>query len=285
MPRWTKRKIDDANFSENPGYHIRIEDIRKSLSIDRNTLARILKVDEVTFLHYEKGYTHELRIETIMDMALEMGISADYILGLTDIPDAYNESLHMPEALTTERVREYRLYRGYTSRAVSERLDISISALSTKELHPEKLSFTIQDLILLAYLFETSVDYLLHLTDEVIPHARGCHHKIPVGRNLAFQIKKKLGLMNIPGNRTDEAAKYCLEHFRLREIRLEHNARQKDLAKLLGINIMTYGDYERKPHLLPAYYAVKLAQYYGCSIDYLVGLSDVYYPADKQNKK
>lgn len=63
MPRWTKRKIDDVNFPENPGYHIRIEDIRKSLGIDRNTLARILKVDEVTFLHYEKGYTMSFELK------------------------------------------------------------------------------------------------------------------------------------------------------------------------------------------------------------------------------
>ena len=74
----------------------------------------------------------------------------------------------------------------------------------------------------------------------------------------------------------NEIHKYCLQHFRLKEIRLANNLRQKDVAEFLGINIMTYGGYEKKPHNIPAYFLIKLAKFYGCTIDYLVGSSDIF---------
>lgn len=276
MPRWYDRKINNAYFSETPKYYSRIKDVRLALAIRSATLARLLHVDEVTFLGYEENRTTELPPELFMDMSILTGLSADYLLGLTDEPAAYSPSLQMPENLTTERIREYRINHGITLKAMAERLDISESGLCSKELHPETLSFTILDIVLIAYLLETSVDYLLHLTDEFVPHKRGIHKRIPLPTAEVIRIRKKLHLESMCATTENEIHKYCLQHFRLKEIRLANNLRQKDVAEFLGINIMTYGGYEKKPHNIPVYFLIKLAKLYGCTIDYLVGSSDIF---------
>lgn len=68
---------------------------------------------------------------------------------------------------------------------------------------------------------------------------------------------------------------YCTEHFRLKSIRKERGLTQKEIAAVLGISYLTYGVYEKKPYNMPSYYLIKLAKYYGVSIDYLVGSSDM----------
>lgn len=276
MPRWYDRKINNAYFSETPKYYSRIKDVRLALAIRSATLARLLHIDEVTFLGYEENRTTELPLELFMDLSILTGLSADYLMGLTDELAAYSPSLQMPQQLTTERIREYRSSHGITIKAMAERLDISKGGYCNKELHPEILSFTILDIVLIAYLLETSVDYLLHLTDEFIPHKRGIHKRIPLPTAEVIRIRKKLHLESICATRENEIHKYCLQHFRLKEIRLANNLRQKDVAEFLGTNIMTYGGYEKKPHNIPVYFLIKLAKFYGCTIDYLVGSSDIF---------
>lgn len=276
MPRWYDRKINLAYFSEQPKYYSRVKDVRLALAIRSATLARLLHIDDVTFLGYEENRTTELPLELFMDMSILTGLSADYLMGLTDEPAAYSPSLQMPQQLTTERIREYRTNHDITIKAMAERLDISRSGYCTKELHPETLSFTILDIVLIAYLLETSVDYLLHLTDELVPHKRGIHKRIPLPTSEVIRIRKKLHLESMCATTENEIHKYCLQHFRLKEIRLANNLRQKDVAEFLGINIMTYGGYEKKPHNIPAYFLIKLAKFYGCTIDYLVGSSDIF---------
>lgn len=46
---------------------------------------------------------------------------------------------------------------------------------------------------------------------------------------------------------------------------------QKQIAKYLSCDQSLYSKYERGERLLPLDAAVKLAEYYGTSVDYLVG--------------
>lgn len=276
MPRWYQRKINASRFPVKPDYRIRLKDVRVDLDIDMAAMGRILQVPKVTYIYYEKGITTEMNMEPFIKLSSLSGLSIDYLLGLTDIPEAYRKSRDVPLGIDTSRVRETRIYYDVTGRAVAEALNISPSAYSMKELHPDKLGFTIQDLILLAYLFRTSVDYLLHITDVFQPRDRGHHERINLSMKELIKIRKKMGISKAESNSiyTDEMKIYCVEHFRLKSIRTERGLTQKKIADVLGISYLRYGIYEKRPYNMPSYYLIKLAKYYGCSLDYLVGSTD-----------
>ncbi|MBQ8249055.1 MAG: helix-turn-helix transcriptional regulator [Clostridia bacterium] len=61
---------------------------------------------------------------------------------------------------------------------------------------------------------------------------------------------------------------------RIRDLREDSDLKQKDIAAYLNINQNTYSQYETGVRWLPLEALVKLADYYGVSTDYLLGLTD-----------
>ena len=60
----------------------------------------------------------------------------------------------------------------------------------------------------------------------------------------------------------------------LRQLRTEAHKSQAELAEVLGTSQTMYARYERGANELPLRHLLKLADYYGVSADYLLGLSD-----------
>ena len=60
---------------------------------------------------------------------------------------------------------------------------------------------------------------------------------------------------------------------RIRDLREDSDLTQKEIADYLLCDQSLYSKYERGERVLPLELAVKLAQYYGTSVDYLVGLT------------
>lgn len=58
---------------------------------------------------------------------------------------------------------------------------------------------------------------------------------------------------------------------RVRDLREDADKTQADIAKMLNMQITVYQRYERGERELPLWAAVKLADYYKVSLDYLVG--------------
>ncbi len=56
----------------------------------------------------------------------------------------------------------------------------------------------------------------------------------------------------------------------LRSIREDHDIKQRELAELLHISQNTYSQYETGTISLTADVLIKLADYYHCSVDYLL---------------
>lgn len=61
---------------------------------------------------------------------------------------------------------------------------------------------------------------------------------------------------------------------RIRDLREDSDLTQRQVADYLMCDQSLYSKYERGERPLPLELAVKLAQYYGVSADYLVGLTD-----------
>ena len=61
---------------------------------------------------------------------------------------------------------------------------------------------------------------------------------------------------------------------RIRDLREDADLTQKEVAEYLMCDQSLYSKYERGERDLPLLAAVKLAQFYHTSVDYLVGLTD-----------
>ncbi|MBR2914096.1 MAG: helix-turn-helix transcriptional regulator [Oscillospiraceae bacterium] len=61
---------------------------------------------------------------------------------------------------------------------------------------------------------------------------------------------------------------------RIRNLREDHDRKQRELAEYLNVSQNTYSQYENGTIALSAENAVKLACYYHVSVDYLLGLTD-----------
>ena len=54
-------------------------------------------------------------------------------------------------------------------------------------------------------------------------------------------------------------------------MREDHDKTQKQIAELLNMQLTVYQRYERGERELPLWAAIKLADYYNITLDYLVG--------------
>ena len=58
---------------------------------------------------------------------------------------------------------------------------------------------------------------------------------------------------------------------RVRDLREDHDKTQRQIAQVLNMQLTVYQRYERGERELPLWAAIKLADYYGVTLDYLVG--------------
>ena len=65
---------------------------------------------------------------------------------------------------------------------------------------------------------------------------------------------------------------------RLRELREKMNLRQTDVAEATGLDQRTLSNYETEKTNPDSFALVKLADFFGVSIDYLVGRTDMSIP-------
>lgn len=61
---------------------------------------------------------------------------------------------------------------------------------------------------------------------------------------------------------------------RIRELRLDHDKSQEQIAHILGTSKNQVGKYERGEQEMPIRHLVVLCDYYGVSADYVLGLPE-----------
>ena len=69
---------------------------------------------------------------------------------------------------------------------------------------------------------------------------------------------------------------------RLRDLREDKDLKQKDLAEFLQVHQTTYSDYELERLNIPVLVLHKLADFYGVSVDYLLGRTNTKTPYPKK---
>ena len=58
---------------------------------------------------------------------------------------------------------------------------------------------------------------------------------------------------------------------RVRDLREDHDKTQREIADILNMQLTVYQRYERGERELPLWAAIRLADYYNVTLDYLVG--------------
>ena len=61
---------------------------------------------------------------------------------------------------------------------------------------------------------------------------------------------------------------------RVRELREDHDLRQIDIAKILDMSQTGYSKYETGENDIPTTILIRLADFYGVSVDYILGRVD-----------
>lgn len=71
-------------------------------------------------------------------------------------------------------------------------------------------------------------------------------------------------------------------HFpRIEDLRVDHDLTQAQIAKVLDCNREVYRRYEKGDREIPVWALIRLAEYYNCSVDYLLGISNIKRPFKK----
>lgn len=76
-----------------------------------------------------------------------------------------------------------------------------------------------------------------------------------------------------------------LKYERIRNLRIDNNLSQEQLAKHLHVKQNTYSQYEIGVLNYPIEILIKLAVFYNTSIDYLLGLTDNPAPYERAKQK
>ena len=61
---------------------------------------------------------------------------------------------------------------------------------------------------------------------------------------------------------------------RIRDLREDHDLKQKDMAQILNCSQQVYSNYELGQRDIPTEILIRLSQYYNVSVDYLLGLTN-----------
>lgn len=72
---------------------------------------------------------------------------------------------------------------------------------------------------------------------------------------------------------------------RIRDLREDSDNKQQTIAKLLGITQQQYSLYESGKREIPLHLAIILADFYGVTLDYLAGRTDVKQESESRANK
>jgi transcriptional regulator with XRE-family HTH domain len=179
----------------------------------------------------------------------------------------------------SERLRELRDESELSQKEIAAGLGVCISAVSKYE--SGKNYPDVKKLIRLSEILNISSDYLLGLSDVMIP---------------LYSTKTTPYILNLPFHATKEQYKVIrkisasvlrseikaikTESFaeRLKRLRLENEMSKKELAIEFKVTISAISEYETKKNFPDVKKVMKMAKNFDVSVDYLLGLSDSSFP-------
>ena len=254
-------------------YRVRLIDLKEELGYDVPIMSGIAGIDQLTYKEYEEGIMDRSSLPVFKRLSYLTGLSMDYLLGITDIPDAYKPGDGYMDFDISDRVRAVRLNYAMSIKKAATLINMEEVPFRYREVKSYNQSFSPMELVKLARIYDTSVDYLARITDDDKPNMKGrCCTKRLTEEQVEKVKERIIKLCPTPVPRTPIEKKYAN---RVIELRKENGASREDIARLLGIVPSEYKEMEEAPTLMKAREMKLLADLYNVSLDYLMGRTDI----------
>lgn len=143
----------------------RLEDLREDKDLLQKDIALLMKVSRNTISQYETE-TRDLSVNLLKQFSKLYETSIDYILYRTDIRTPYEKTNIKYNNIT--RLKELRKNNNKTQKQVS--LDLKIPLKTYIQYENNIIGLNTKLLNKFANYYNTSIDYLLYLTDNIIPN-------------------------------------------------------------------------------------------------------------------
>lgn len=118
---------------------------------------------------------------------------------------------------------------------------LNVSRVQYSRLENEVSKINNDKLIILSKFYNTSIDYILGLTNEVVPYERNVSN-----------------------------------YLRLRELRKSKKLTGKEVGDVLGLSQQQYSSIENGEYKITYDKLILLSKFYNTSVDYILGLTDVF---------
>lgn len=142
------------------------------------------------------------------------------------------------------RLIDLREDKDLTGTEIAKLLNVSQPQYSRLELEVNKI--TSDKLIILSNFYNTSIDYILGLTNEIVPYKRSYSNTL-----------------------------------KLKELRKSKKLTGKDAGEIIGLSQQQYSSIEKGEYKITYDKLITLANFYNTSVDYILGITDVFKPYTK----
>ena len=140
--------------------------------------------------------------------------------------------------MNIEKIKFLREELGYTQQIMANKLNIKRSTYSGYDNKIDNIP--LNRFKYLCFLLKTSMDYVVDLKKT----------NVFINKVYTPIDKKNIGI-------------------KMKSIRTKNNHLEKDIAKILGIDVSTYSRYENGLYIIQTEYLIAFAKYYKVSIDWL----------------
>ncbi len=141
----------------------RLKDLRKEKNLYQKDIAKHLNMSQNGYSQYETEFTN-IPTKILKELALYYNTSIDYIFGLTNNKNSYNNSNIILTNSDMNRLKEIRENKDLKQEDIAKYLKISRNGYSHYETNYHDIPNKI--LINLSIYYNVPTDYLLYITDE-----------------------------------------------------------------------------------------------------------------------
>ena len=151
-----------------------------------------------------------------------------------------------------ERIRALREDNDYTQTYIASILNVGQRTYADYELG--KTRIPVESLIRLAEFYNVDMNYITGLNNTITPFPNSFYSSTNIYTNAKLIIRG-----------------HYMIYENIRNLREDNGKTQKELADYLNVKQTTYSKYELGKINIPVEVFIKLADYYGVSVDYLLG--------------
>lgn len=144
--------------------YLRYKDIREDRDLSQQAIAHVLQINRISYIRYENGL-RQMPIDKLILLTEFYNTSIDYLVGETDTKERHKKS-----KVKTLKLRYLRETHKLIQKDVAAIL--KIHQVQYNRYETENRLIPLDKLIILSNFYNTSIDYIVGLTDNTQRYAK-----------------------------------------------------------------------------------------------------------------